>query len=124
MPTYTYACNECGATADVWQTIGQYVRAPEVPQHCGHPMARRITSAAPVFVSEAHYEGLRASDGTDISTRAKHRAYMRERNLTTMDDFKEQWRRDAQARADAREANDATRKQDIAEAMRKVENRG
>jgi len=37
------------------------------------------------------YDGLRADDGTDISTRTKHRDYMRQNGLTTMDDFKGEW---------------------------------
>jgi hypothetical protein len=38
-------------------------------------------------IGDSHYDGLRATDGTDISTRAKHRAYMKAHGLTTMDDF-------------------------------------
>jgi hypothetical protein len=38
-------------------------------------------------IGDSHYDGLRATDGTDISTRAKHREYMKRNNLTTMDDF-------------------------------------
>jgi len=38
-------------------------------------------------IGDSHYDGLRATDGTDISTRAKHRAYMKAHNLTTIDDF-------------------------------------
>jgi len=37
------------------------------------------------------YDGLRAPDGTDISTRTKHRDYMRAAGVTTMDDFKDTW---------------------------------
>lgn len=45
---------------------------------------------APVMV-DRHYEGLTATDGTDIGSRRKHRAYMREHGLTTMDDFSGSW---------------------------------
>jgi hypothetical protein len=38
-------------------------------------------------IGDLHYDGLRATDGTDISTRTKHREYMKRHNLTTMDDF-------------------------------------
>lgn len=37
------------------------------------------------------YEGMQAPDGTDISSRSKHRDYMKANNLTTMDDFKDSW---------------------------------
>jgi hypothetical protein len=44
------------------------------------------------------YDGLRADDGTDISSRTRHRDYMRENGLTTMDDFKEEWAKARQQR--------------------------
>ena len=40
---------------------------------------------------DRHYDGARATDGTDISTRSKHREYMRANNVTTVDDFKDTW---------------------------------
>lgn len=40
---------------------------------------------------DASYDGLRATDGTDISSRTKHREYMKANNLTTVDDFQESW---------------------------------
>jgi hypothetical protein len=43
------------------------------------------------FTSDSIYDGLRATDGTDISTRTKHREYMKKNGLTTVDDFKNEW---------------------------------
>jgi hypothetical protein len=63
------------------------------------------------------YHGLRATDGTDISTRSKHRQYMRERGLTTMDDFEQQWARDALERSERLRGVDPSRKQDIADVV-------
>lgn len=40
---------------------------------------------------DRNYEGLVAPDGTDISSRTKHREYMKAKGLTTMDDFKDSW---------------------------------
>tara|TARA_R110000868_G_scaffold96393_3_gene265185 strand:- start:648 stop:974 length:327 start_codon:yes stop_codon:yes gene_type:complete len=40
---------------------------------------------------DRHYDGLQASDGTDISSRSKQRDYMRVNNLTTADDYKDSW---------------------------------
>jgi len=37
--------------------------------------------------NDRSYDGLRATDGADISSRSKHREYMKANNLTTMDDF-------------------------------------
>jgi hypothetical protein len=52
------------------------------------------------FTSDAIYDGLRATDGADISTRTKHREYMRRNGLTTADDFKDTWAK-AESRRDA-----------------------
>jgi len=46
------------------------------------------------------YDGLRADDGSDISSRTRHRDYMRQRGLTTMDDFKGEWEKARQQRDD------------------------
>jgi len=40
-----------------------------------------------MIMSDRHYDGLRATDGTPIDTRVRHRRYMSERGLTTIDDF-------------------------------------
>jgi hypothetical protein len=80
-------------------------------------MQRRLMPALLMNTSDASYEGLRASDGTDISSRAKHRAYMKEHNLTTIDDFKDTWKRHEKQRAALLAGEDPTRKRDIAEAI-------
>lgn len=71
--------------------------------------------------SDRHYAGLQATDGTDISTRKRHREYMKRNNLTTVDDFTNTWKEAAQKRAefftgsDKRESEQ--RKRDIADAI-------
>jgi hypothetical protein len=52
------------------------------------------------LTSDAIYDGLRATDGSDISTRTKHREYMRRNGLTTADDFTGEWAKAAQKRAE------------------------
>jgi len=125
MPTYSYRCATCDGARDVFQGIRAYSLAPDVPQCCGQAMARHLVpGSAPVFVGEAHYAGMRASDGTDISSRAKHRAYMREHNLTTMDDFNGQWQRQARERQERLQGDDTTRRADIAAAVEQLQARG
>jgi len=51
---------------------------------------------AGILWGDRHYDGLQATDGSDISTRSKHRDYMRANNVTMADDFKNTW---AQAQA-------------------------
>lgn len=45
------------------------------------------------------YGQLQATDGTDLSTRKKHREYMKAKGVTTADDFKETWAKQAEDRA-------------------------
>ena len=120
MPTYLYTCEKCGARAELVRSITEYSREPPRPEHCGVPMQRRIEPAALALVSEAHYQGLRALDGSDISSRAKHRAYMRERGLTTADDFRETWAKQERERAERMQGEDATRTGDIVRAIDKL----
>jgi hypothetical protein len=74
-------------------------------------------------VGDRHYDGLRATDGTDISTRSKHRAYMKANDLTTMDDFKDRWAGDAKRRAGLRAGIDSTRREAVARAFHDDQNR-
>jgi hypothetical protein len=69
-------------------------------------------------VGDRHYDGLTATDGMPIDTRAKHRRYMKDNNLTTMDDFSQTWAKQAAQRAEFyQSAPDPQRKYDIARAM-------
>lgn len=106
-------------------SISQYVRNPPAFVCCGEQMERHISVVPGIALGHAlsgdrHYDGMRAQDGTDISTRAKHRAYMKERNLTTVDDFAGTWKKEAQDRAARMEGSDPTRRADLAEAIHKL----
>lgn len=72
---------------------------------------------------DRHYDGLRATDGADISTRAKHREYMRRTGLTTADDFKSQWDRAKSEREHYMQHGGSVRKQDIRAAIERLNNR-
>lgn len=52
---------------------------------------------AETTTEQLSYGGLRATDGTDISSRKKHREYMRRNGLADAADYKESW---AKAQAD------------------------
>lgn len=70
--------------------------------------SRRSLSDTDALISDRHYDGMRATDGADISTRAKHRDYMRRNDLTTIDDFKQEWadaprKRELEAQKERRE---------------------
>jgi hypothetical protein len=71
---------------------------------------------------DLHYDGLRAPDGTDISTRTKHREYMKRTGLTTADDFSGQWERQRKDReAFFQGKTGAVRREDIGRAIARLE---
>ena len=109
MPTYDYKCGVCGDETSVLQTIGEYIREPKRPVcvHGGEAcvMDRKLSvvpgmsSLANALAGDRHYDGLRATDGTPIDTRTKHRQYMKENNLAMDSDFKSTWETAARERA-------------------------
>lgn len=67
--------------------------------------------------NDRHYDGIKATDGTDISTRAKHRDYMKRNNLTTVDDFKDTWARAQKERESFYTRGGSFRRADIERAI-------
>jgi hypothetical protein len=124
MPTYTFRCAACGAGQSAVMSIREYIAAPPTFFCCAQPMERFFEVVPGLAIGNAlagdrHYDGMRATDGTDISTRAKHRAYMKANNLTTADDFSSTWKRDAQERTARVAGHDPSRVQDVAQAVAK-----
>lgn len=126
MATYTYRCETCGNVHEVFQSIAAYCREPDVPTCCGRATERffdleAVPALANASFGDRHYDGLRAPDGTDISSRTKHREYMRRNGLTTTDDFTGEWKRQQKERERYRKAEHTDRelRQDIAEALTK-----
>lgn len=105
MPTYDWKCH-CGAEQSTYQSIASYSNeATRIVPKCHGDMERKL-SVVPghalgyALAGDRHYEGMRATDGTDISSRTKHREYMRQRGLTTADDFKGEWKQASKERAE------------------------
>lgn len=69
------------------------------------------------------YNDMKATDGSDISSRAKHREYMKRNGLTTADDFKETWAKDAQKRAEYFQKGGSVTKEDVSRAIHDLESR-
>lgn len=65
--------------------------------YVGTPREARFTNP---LAGDRLYDGARTTDGHDISTRTKHRQYMRDHNLTTVDDFKDYWAKKKAERED------------------------
>jgi putative FmdB family regulatory protein len=121
MPTYDYKCQECGKEDSRVQTISQYSRAPIRPVCCGTQMERKL-SVNPAFsgmanalAGDRHYDGLRATDGTPIDTRTKHREYMKSKGLAMASDFTGTWKQAAKERENIRVGADPERKRAIRE---------
>lgn len=69
------------------------------------------------------YEGMRAPDGTDISSRTKHREYMKAKGVTTMDDFKDTWAKAKVDRESYMQQGGSFKRADIERAIYKLQNR-
>ncbi len=69
------------------------------------------------------YDGLRATDGTDISTRTKHREYMKANGLATADDFKETWAKAQERRERLFTEGGTITKRDIRSAIEQLQAR-
>jgi hypothetical protein len=73
--------------------------------------------------NDRSYDGLRATDGTDISSRSKQREYMKVNNLTTVDDFKDTWAKAKTAREQYVQQGGSFSRHDIERAISKLQNR-
>lgn len=96
MSKYHFLCEACGEVTEAEIPMGEYHRNPPHFFHCGKPQGRYFPPSGwraidNILAGDRHYDGLRAPDGTDISTRSKHQAYMKANNVTVADDYKETW---------------------------------
>jgi hypothetical protein len=121
MPTYAFRCGQCARTLEVFRTIGEHVANPRPLVCCGEAADRYFPPTGGnaldnVLAGDRQYEGMVATDGTDIGSRTKHRAYMRQHGLTTVDDFKETWKKAEQERVAYRtgKAGGAVSRDDLA----------
>lgn len=74
----------------------------------------------PVF-GDSHYDGMRATDGTDISSRTKHREYMKANGLALASDFTETWASAEKRRSQPQ--RDSERREQIGRALYEQEKR-
>ena len=93
---YHFRCDACGEVTEIELSIGEYHRNPPALFHCSQQQGRYFPPTGynardNILAGDRHYDGLVASDGTDISSRSKHQAYMKANNLTIADDYKETW---------------------------------
>ena len=76
-----------------------------------------------VLWGDRSYDGMVAPDGTDISSRTKHREYMKAKGLTTMDDFKDSWAQAKESRERYYQQGGSFKRADIERAIHQLQNR-
>lgn len=73
------------------------------------------------FAVGRFYENQCTVEGHDIGSRRKHREYMKQNNLTTMDDYKETWKRAEHIRKHGDPADRKARREAVGRAAYEVE---
>jgi hypothetical protein len=80
-----------------------------------------MSGLANALAGDRHYDGLRATDGSPIDTRAKHRQYMKDKNLTMASDYTNTWKEAAKQREAIRTAQSSSeRKRDVQEVVQRA----
>tara|TARA_R110000868_G_scaffold377153_1_gene642432 strand:- start:21 stop:347 length:327 start_codon:yes stop_codon:yes gene_type:complete len=85
--------------------------------------ASKLTADAGALWGDRSYDGMRATDGTDIGSRSKQREYMRANNLTTADDFKDTWAQAREKRERYATGGGSFSRADVERAIHEVTNR-
>lgn len=89
---------------DTWLETWNYVPGTPEAEEAWEAKVQMMNgprrSADYMVMTDGYYDGQQAPDGSDVSTRTKHREYMKRTGMVTFDDYaqtfqKEQARRDA-----------------------------
>lgn len=83
-------------------------------------VTRHAPEARVHLQTDAGFEGLRATDGTDISSRTKWAAYMRENKVTVASDFRETWAKAAKEREAAATIGSGAGRTERVEVLKRV----
>lgn len=73
-------------------------------------------------VGDSHYDGCRGPQGEDLTSRTKHRNFLKATGYTTADDYTETWAKAAEERAKP-SAGDRERRDQIGRALYEMEKR-
>jgi hypothetical protein len=98
--------------------VRRYIYRPEVGLVEVTP--RRAPAAQVHLQTDAGFDGLRATDGTDISSRTKWERYMKANGLTLTNDFRETWQRAAKEREAAATIGSGSGRAERVETLRRV----
>lgn len=83
-----------------------------------HVPNSRIGDAA--LWGDSHYAKTTGPNGEDLSSRAKHRAYLKATGLATADDFQSNWARAKEAREKYHQSGGSVSREDVARAIAKL----
>ena len=81
---------------------------------------RRGQSLDSSLWGDRHYENVRGPNGEDLSSRAKHRAFLRSTGLATTDDFKSSWAKAQEARDHYRQNGGSVKASDVRQAIERL----
>jgi len=120
MAIYTWLCEKCGHVEETVQSISAYSdpATKRIPEHCSSSMERMLTvNGANAAINNAlagdrMYDGLVATDGTLINSRTKYRQYMKDKGVTHVSDYTNEWakaEKDRRERFDPKKVNRKTR---------------
>lgn len=84
------------------------------------PQSRDTAAANALLWNDRAYQDM---GDPRFASRSQHQQYMKENNLTTIDDFKDTWRIAEANRIKAKAGYDPSRKEDIAGAIRQLNSR-
>lgn len=103
-------------------TRKRYIQDPqtlELIEITADPAPNRLAGDAALW-GDRGYEGMRAPDGSDISSRTKHRAYMQATGMTTADDYSGSWSRAKESRERYMQQGGSVSRADIAQSISKL----
>jgi hypothetical protein len=69
---------------------------------------------------DSHYANTTGPNGEDLSSRAKHRAYLKATGLATTDDFKGDWARAKEARENYHRSGGTVSRDDVQRAIARL----
>lgn len=79
---------------------------------------RRVGDSA--LWGDSHYANTSGPNGEDLSSRAKHRAYLKATGLATTDDFKSDWARAKESRESYYQRGGTVSRNDITSAIARL----
>ena len=102
-------------------TKRRYVQDPQTLELVEITQEREPSRAGDAALwNDSHYSNTTGPNGEDLSSRSKHRAYLKATGLTTVDEFKSEWSRAREARENYHRSGGTVSRQDVAQAIARL----